>query len=775
MTKISVIIPVYNVEEYLNQCIDSVLSQTLKDIEVICVDDNSSDRSLDILKEYQKNDGRMKVFHFDESKSALQARKLAVLNSTGKYIMFLDADDYLSSDACELLYKKMEDENVDILHFNSHVENCANIPQKRVDYNQKIIKPYLGRIDGTKVFEACFVEKKYMITLWNKLFNGDLVRKSFTEMVDRYLPKAQDLYSFYIISYNARSYCGWDSKPLHFYCFGRGVTGTQQMNLNKFERYNAQAYIVEELRSFNNKVNMEEKFAEVIKKYNDGWMNECIRLWENDLSYSNSEEGLEILCKYWGAENIVARLAQTHWEDKMTVAKRLKRLKRISLKEKQVKRIGIYYYHFTIGGVQRVISLLTPLLKQMGYEVVLIFDNEATDNDMILEDDGTRRLGIFNVKSVKADNYNKRIQSWKSIIHEYKLDVVLYNAWTSPVLLWDLLYLKSQNVSVFVHAHSVFSFSMNKLTKSFSEFPKIFRLADGMIVLSDVDKVFWSAYNKNVHSIPNPIDDSLRHTGTVKFSNKSIIWVGRVSEEKQPEAVFDIMEKVVKYVPDAHLYLLGNFDDSKWKEMAIEKKLTKNIEFCGMIHNVNDYFEKSSIYLSTSKYEGFAMTLLEAQAHSLPSVMFNMCNLTLAQEGHGVVSVGMSNCTNAADEIVKLLCDEELWNKYSQQAKESYQSLENFDYEAAWGNLLRGEVSHEELDLATRQMIRTIVNHYEEGINYRAKEEKRKKKRKIKKKGLVKVADLIERGIRYLKKNGVISSVNKFYRKSIKVIKRKLK
>ena len=135
----------------------------------------------------------------------------------------------------------------------------------------------------------------------------------------------------------------------------------------------------------------------------------------------------------------------------------------------------------------------------------------------------------------------------------------------------------------------------------------------------------------------------------------------------------------------------------------------------------------------------------------------------------------MSNCTNAADEIVRLLSDEELWNEYSQQAKESYQELEDFDYEAAWGELLSGEVSHNELDLATRQMIRTIVNHYEEGINYRAKEEKRKKKKRIKKTGLVKVADLTERGIRYLKKNGITSSVNKFYKKSLNVIKRKVK
>ena len=108
MPKISVVIPVYNTEDYLEQCLDSVLGQTLSDIEVICVDDNSKDRSMDILLRYQEKDSRVRAFHFSEPKSALQARKLGVMEAKGEYILFLDADDYLETDACRQIYEKMQ-------------------------------------------------------------------------------------------------------------------------------------------------------------------------------------------------------------------------------------------------------------------------------------------------------------------------------------------------------------------------------------------------------------------------------------------------------------------------------------------------------------------------------------------------------------------------------------------------------------------------------------------------------------------------------------------
>lgn len=101
MVKVSVIIPVFNVEKYINECVDSVINQTLTDIEIICVDDGSTDNSLNLLKQF--SDTRIKIIS-QKNKGLAAARNVGMDNATGEYITFLDSDDYLNYTALEKLY-----------------------------------------------------------------------------------------------------------------------------------------------------------------------------------------------------------------------------------------------------------------------------------------------------------------------------------------------------------------------------------------------------------------------------------------------------------------------------------------------------------------------------------------------------------------------------------------------------------------------------------------------------------------------------------------------
>ena len=96
-TKVSVILPVYNVSDYLRQCMDSIVGQTLKDIEIICVDDGSTDDSLAILKEYEAKDQRVKVIQ-QANAGAGAARNKGLEIATGEYLSFLDSDDFFEPD-----------------------------------------------------------------------------------------------------------------------------------------------------------------------------------------------------------------------------------------------------------------------------------------------------------------------------------------------------------------------------------------------------------------------------------------------------------------------------------------------------------------------------------------------------------------------------------------------------------------------------------------------------------------------------------------------------
>ena len=113
--KVSIIIPVYNVEQYLRQCLDSVINQTFKDIEIIVVNDCSPDNSLQIIEEYRQKDSRIRLVNLEKNGGLANARNVGIKNSNCKYITFIDSDDWISENNIEILYNNIEKYNTDFV------------------------------------------------------------------------------------------------------------------------------------------------------------------------------------------------------------------------------------------------------------------------------------------------------------------------------------------------------------------------------------------------------------------------------------------------------------------------------------------------------------------------------------------------------------------------------------------------------------------------------------------------------------------------------------
>ena len=120
MPKVSVVIPVYNVEKYLGECLDSILGQTLKDIEVLCVDDGSTDGSAEVLARFAEKDSRMKLCASPHA-GAFRAREIGVKAAQGEFTYFMDADDMLATRAFEELCALADRERLDQVVFGSSV------------------------------------------------------------------------------------------------------------------------------------------------------------------------------------------------------------------------------------------------------------------------------------------------------------------------------------------------------------------------------------------------------------------------------------------------------------------------------------------------------------------------------------------------------------------------------------------------------------------------------------------------------------------------------
>ena len=148
MPEISVIIPVYNTARFLSACLDSVLDQTFADTEIICVDDGSTDDSLQILRRYEKRDGRVKVLTQRNARQGA-ARNRGLEIAAGRYVMFVDSDDWLDNDALEVLCRRAAADDADIVLTGTRLydENGGSLGRDYMNFGR-----LAKRNSGRKVF-----------------------------------------------------------------------------------------------------------------------------------------------------------------------------------------------------------------------------------------------------------------------------------------------------------------------------------------------------------------------------------------------------------------------------------------------------------------------------------------------------------------------------------------------------------------------------------------------------------------------------------------------
>ena len=175
---LSVIVPIYNVQDYLNRCLDSVCNQSYRNLEIICVDDGSEDSSGAILKKYSKNDCRVKIIH-KQREGIVSARKTGVLAAKGSYITYVDADDWIAHEMYRDLMKVIIETKADLV-----TSGCIRDYGTHIVQEDEGIKP--GIYDGKEVIESVlkqmisvdhFFKSNISMHLFNKIYRRDLLEE----------------------------------------------------------------------------------------------------------------------------------------------------------------------------------------------------------------------------------------------------------------------------------------------------------------------------------------------------------------------------------------------------------------------------------------------------------------------------------------------------------------------------------------------------------------------------------------------------------------------
>lgn len=178
MIKVSVIIPVYNAEKYLRQCLDSVLSQSLKEIEVICVDDGSADKSRDILGEYAKKDSRISTVYNETNMHAGVCRNIGIEKASGDYLFFMDADDTMLPGGLENVYLDARATGADVVRCRAidRDEKTGQFSKNKHNALRRIpFFLYNRRLTFNKIY---FLLPKITVAPWGGMVKREFIQKN---------------------------------------------------------------------------------------------------------------------------------------------------------------------------------------------------------------------------------------------------------------------------------------------------------------------------------------------------------------------------------------------------------------------------------------------------------------------------------------------------------------------------------------------------------------------------------------------------------------------
>ena len=304
---VSVVVPVYNVEKYLEKCIGSVRNQSKENIEIICVDDCSTDESLRILDKASSEDNRVHVIKNIENRGRLYARKCGVMAAEGGYIMFLDGDDFYSDEACENAYAAITKYETDILQFGMNIINTGNAPQFEVDSFAGFVVPYEGGMIHGNVMEACFRDEKYNYNLVNKIYKASLCKKAFEAMDDRHYCMAEDMLAYFVLAYFADTYMGIPDK-LYSYRFAIGVSKPGRLDLEGLDKRCCGADSITAVKRFLDKQGTFDRYEEVYKRMERRILSDNFDAWYYRLPFEERDKGYSVFEKHWGKEKVILGL-----------------------------------------------------------------------------------------------------------------------------------------------------------------------------------------------------------------------------------------------------------------------------------------------------------------------------------------------------------------------------------------------------------------------------------------------------------------------------------
>ncbi|MGM8364863.1 glycosyltransferase family 2 protein [Virgibacillus sp. W0181] len=286
MPRVSLIVSAYNIENHIRKCIESLIYQSFKDIEIIVVNDGSTDNTLNEIQKVKKKDARINVIN-QSNEGAMKAREIGFKEAKGEYLLFVDGDDWLAEDAIEILYKKAKQNDYDIVCYKFYFADGESIKKsssKNISYQMLVGDDFLKMIMTSKINPSLwskFIKRKFIINS-NINFPNDIV-------------KAEDLAFTCSLGMHNPIVCLID-EYLYYYFTARNTSATNSVSSTLLEVGKATNFIQQDLRN-NNIYNHNKEEFEFLSFIHTFWVN-------RDIIYNKKGKVSKTLFKNWKGTGI---------------------------------------------------------------------------------------------------------------------------------------------------------------------------------------------------------------------------------------------------------------------------------------------------------------------------------------------------------------------------------------------------------------------------------------------------------------------------------------
>ncbi|MBE5925410.1 MAG: glycosyltransferase family 2 protein [Lachnospiraceae bacterium] len=542
--KVSILIAVYNGENALKGSIESLQKQTLKDIEIICVNDCSTDNSVDVINSYASEDSRIKLVSFDENRGTVCARKAGVQAANGEYIMFMDQDDTYIESACDELYNLIKEKDVDILHYRSKVVPIPPTTEEAAMWQERFLHPYDGYLYNKDIFDYCYKPNEeleqmwnvYTWNLWNKMYRTDLCKQAMNDCKEDYVINGDDVYVYMLIAYYAKSYFGdAQGKYYHVYNYGTGLMGHYKLNMNRFYTIcrRMAGYRNEEL--FLEEKGIKEECKDVLAVDFVRSLNGIVKRWYKRLADEDRKRGIDMMLQEMSNTEMIKGLHK-HLRvsyDKLALA--VIGADAMRTTKRQAKTIGMYFSQNC--RLPKACNLqLIERLESQGYRVVCFSEEETT-----FDFEGREYIVLPGVKEGKSYEYpiEERINVLNQALIDNNIDVYIYSGKKNPCMVYDFIDVKSNGIPFIFDASELSKYNKRTNTNS-KDYYKYLRF------MTCVDAV-WVA-NENSTGITETLGVNYYIRGQEEESIEEVVIEGYTRGGELENAYKVIMKKYLHII-----------------------------------------------------------------------------------------------------------------------------------------------------------------------------------------------------------------------------------